>query len=129
MGWETISIIIGAILALSGIVGIFLANTKNNLIKTQTDNYNKTIDSYKGIVEAQEQKIGFLTEEMKLLRADHTENVKLIGQLQGELKGWKELPIRELAEHMAYVSEVQYIIAKHLKIDHLPQLKVKKPKK
>jgi len=126
MAWETISVIIGIILGVSGLLGVFWANTKNNLIKTQESNYQKTIDSYKEVIVAQDEKMKVLTEEVKELRGLHTESVKMIGQLQGELKSWKELPIRELADHMSYVTELQYIMAKHLGIDHLPELKTKR---
>ena len=126
MAWETISVIIGIILGVSGLLGVFWANTKNNLIKTQESNYQKTIDSYKEVIVAQDEKMKVLTEEVKELRGLHTESVKMIGQLQGELKCWKELPIRELADHMSYVTELQYIMAKHLGIDHLPELKTKR---
>ena len=70
--------------------------------------------------------MNILTNEVKELRALHTDSVKMIGQLQWELKSWKELPIRELADHMSYVTELQYIMAKHLGIDHLPELKTKR---
>ena len=126
MAWETISVIIGIILGVSGLLGVFWANTKNNLIKTQESNYQKTSDSYKEVVAAQDEKMNILTNEVKELRALHTDSVKMIGQLQGELKSWKELPIRELADHMSYVTELQYIMAKHLGIDHLPELKTKR---
>ena len=126
MAWETISVIIGIILGVSGLLGVFWANTKNNLIKTQESNYQKTIDSYKEVIAAQDEKMNILTNEVKELRALHTDSVKMIGQLQGELKSWKELPIRELADHMSYVTELQYIMAKHLGIDHLPELKTKR---
>lgn len=125
MAWETISVIIGIILGVSGLLGVFWANTKNNLIKTQESNYQKTIDSYKEVIVAQDEKMKVLTEEVKELRGLHTESVKMIGQLQGELKSWKELPIRELADHMQYVTEIQYIMAKHMGINHLPELKIK----
>ena len=125
MGWETISVIVGIILGVSGLLGVFWANTKNNLIKTQESNYQKTIDSYKEVIVAQDEKMKILTEEVKELRGLHTESVKMIGQLQGELKSWKELPIRELADNMQYVTEIQYIMAKHMGIDHLPELKIK----
>lgn len=124
--WQIIAIAVSVALGISGIVGIFYANAKNTLAKTTTENYDKTIKSYKDIVESQELKINTLTDDMKELRAMHTENVKMIGQLQGELQTWKQLPIKELADNMAYVSEVQYIMAKHMGIDHLPTLKVKR---
>lgn len=125
--WQIITIVVGVLLSLSGVFGIFYANARNKLAKTTTENYEKTILSYKDIVESQALKITTLAEEMKELRVMHTENVQNIGQLQGELNTWKQLPIRELAEHMSYVSEVQYIMAKHMGIDHLPKLNVKKP--
>lgn len=124
--WQIAAIALSIILAVSGIVGVFYANAKNKLAKTTTENYEKTIKSYKEIVESQELKINTMLDDMKELRSMHTENVKMIGQLQGELKSWKELPIRELADHMSYVTELQYIMAKHLGIDHLPELKTKR---
>lgn len=127
--WQITSIAVGIILGISGIVGIFYANAKNSLAKTTTENYEKTIKSYKDIVESQELKINTLTDDMKELRAMHTENVKMIGQLQGELQTWKQLPIKELAENMAFVTEVQYIMAKHMGIDHLPTLKTSSRRK
>lgn len=127
--WQIAAIIVSVILAISGIVGVFYANAKNSLAKATTENYEKTIKSYKDIVESQELKIGTLSEDVKELRALHTESVKMIGQLQGELSTWKQLPIKELADNMAFVTEVQYIMAKHMGIDHLPTLKVKNRRK
>lgn len=123
--WQIASIVVAVLLAISGIVGIFYANAKNTLAKATTENYEKTIKSYKDIVESQEIKINTLSDDMKELRHMHTENVKMIGQLQGELQTWKQLPIKELADNMAFVTEVQYIMAKHMGIDHLPTLKTK----
>ena len=127
--WQIASIVVAVLLAISGVVGIFYANAKNSLAKTTTENYEKTIKSYKDIVESQEIKINTLTDDMKELRQMHTENVKMIGQLQGELQTWKQLPIKELAENMAFVTEVQYIMAKHMGIDHLPTLKTSSRRK
>lgn len=127
--WQIASIAVGIILGISGIVGIFYANAKNSLAKTTTENYEKTIKSYKDIVESQELKITTMSEDIKELRVMHTESVKMIGQLQGELSTWKQLPIKELAENMAFVTEVQYIMAKHMGIDHLPALKTSSRRK
>lgn len=121
--WQIASIVVGIILGISGIIGIFYANAKNSLAKTTTENYEKTIKSYKDIVESQELKINSLLEDMKDVRAMHTENVKLIGELQGELRTWKQLPIKELSDNMAFVVELQYLMAQHLGMDHLPPLK------
>ncbi|MFA5999222.1 MAG: hypothetical protein WC747_04355 [Candidatus Babeliales bacterium] len=121
--WQIAAIALSIILAVSGIVGVFYANAKNKLAKTTTDNYEKTIKSYKEIVESQELKINTLTEDMKEMRSLHTESVKMIGELQGELRTWKQLPIKELSDNMAFVVELQYLMAQHLKMDHLPPLK------
>lgn len=121
--WQVAAIILTIILAVSGTVGIFYANAKNKLAKTTNDNYEKTIKSYKDIVESQELKINVLTEDMKEMRVLHTESVKMIGELQGELRTWKQLPIKELSDNMAFVVELQYLMAQHLKMDHLPPLK------
>lgn len=120
--WQIISIVVGAVLALSGVVGVFYANAKNKLTKTTNENYEKTIKSYKDIVESQDLKINTLLEDTKELRAMHTESVKMIGQLQGELNTWKQLPIKELSENMAFMVELQYLMAKHIKMDHLPPM-------
>lgn len=127
--WQIASIVVAVLLAISGVIGIFYANAKNSLAKTTTENYEKTIKSYKDIVESQELKIVTLADDIKELRTLHTESVKMIGQLQGELSTWKQLPIKELAENMAFVTEVQYIMAKHMGIDHLPTLKTSSRRK
>lgn len=124
--WQIASIVVAVLLAISGVVGIFYANAKNSLAKTTTENYEKTIKSYKDIVESQEIKINTLTDDMKELRQMHTENVKMIGQLQGELQTWKQLPIKDLSDNMAFIVELQYLMAQHLKMDHLPELKLKR---
>lgn len=121
--WQIAAIVISLVLSISGIIGVFYANAKNKLAKTTNDNYEKTINSYKDIVDSQERKIGVLTEDMKEMRSLHTESVKMIGQLQGELSTWKQLPIKELSDNMAFVVELQYLMAQHLKMDHLPPLK------
>jgi len=118
--WQIITAVLGISVALSGTFAVFYTNARNTVIKTQSDNYDKTIDSYKEVVTAQEEKMKLLTSEVRDLRALHTDSVKMIGQLQGELKSWKELPIREMASHMQYVTELQYIMAQHMGIDHLP---------
>lgn len=125
--WQIAAVIVSLILAVSGVVGVFYANAKNKLAKTTNDNYEKTIKSYKDIVESQERKIGVLSDDMKEMRALHTESVKMIGQLQGELSTWKQLPIKELSDNMAFIVELQYLMAQHLNMDHLPTLKVRVP--
>ena len=124
--WQTFLTIIGVSIALSGSFAVFWTNSRNTMIKTQGENYEKTVTSYKEVIAAQDERMRTLTGEVKELRALHTDSVKMIGQLQGELKSWKELPIRELADHMSYVTELQYIMAKHLGIDHLPELNNKR---
>jgi hypothetical protein len=127
--WQIAAIAFSLVLGISGIGGVFYANAKNKLAKTTTENYEKTIKSYKDIVESQEIKINTLTDDMKDLRSMHTENVKMIGQLQGELQTWKQLPIKDMADNMAFIVELQYLMAQHLKMDHLPDLKLKNPRK
>ena len=125
--WQIAAIVVSIVLAVSGIIGVFYANAKNKLAKTTTENYEKTIKSYKEIVESQELKINSLTDDMKEMRNLHTESVKMIGELQGELRTWKQLPIKELSDNMAFVVELQYLMAQHLKMDHLPPLKPRMP--
>jgi len=125
--WQLISVAVGAIVGITGVIAIAYANAKNTLVKTTTENYERTIKSYKDIVESQELKIGTLSDDIKELRSLHTDSVKMIGQLQGELSTWKQLPIKDLAENMSFIVELQYLMAQHLNIDHLPPLTLKKP--
>lgn len=124
--WQIAAIAFTLLIGISGIIGIFYANAKNKLAKTTTENYEKTIKSYKDIVESQELKINTMIDDMKELRTMHTDNVKMIGQLQGELQTWKQLPIKDLSDNMAFIVELQYLMAQHLKMDHLPELKLKR---
>jgi len=125
--WQLISVAVGAIVGITGVIAIAYANAKNTLVKTTTENYERTIKSYKDIVESQELKIGTMSDDIKELRTLHTDSVKMIGQLQGELSTWKQLPIKDLAENMSFIVELQYLMAQHLNIDHLPPLTLKKP--
>lgn len=125
--WQLISVAVGAIVGITGVIAIAYANAKNTLVKTTTENYERTIKSYKDIVESQELKIGTMSEDIKELRTLHTDSVKMIGQLQGELSTWKQLPIKDLAENMSFIVELQYLMAQHLNVDHLPPLTLKKP--
>ena len=95
--WQLISVAVGAIVGITGVIAIAYANAKNTLVKTTTENYERTIKSYKDIVESQELKIGTMSDDIKELRTLHTDSVKMIGQLQGELSTWKQLPIKDLA--------------------------------
>lgn len=120
MSWEIVSLVLGVVLGVSGIAGVFYANSKNVQLKTQDENNRRTIETYKELVAVQDEKMNSLSAEIRDLRESHTENVKLIGQLQGELKSWKELPIKELAANIKYVTELQYLMAQHMGMKDLP---------
>lgn len=110
--------------AIGAIVGIFFANSKNKYSSTTQDNYEKTIESYKEVVSGQNAKISSQTDEIRQLRLDHSTSMKEIGKLQGELKSYKELPLKELSDNLKVVTQLTTLIAAHLKIDGLDKIKL-----
>lgn len=125
MPWYTIvALAVTTSIAASAIVGIFIANSRNKFKTTTDANYLKTIESYKEVVVGQNAKIASQTDEIKQLRSDHSESMKQIGQLQGELKSYKELPLTELSNNLKVVTQLTTLIAAHLKIDGLDKIGV-----
>jgi hypothetical protein len=50
-------------------------------------------------------------QRLHILEEQNIENVKHIGELQGQVKAYKELPLRELADGMKQISQVNEGIA------------------
>lgn len=125
MPWYAIlALAISTITAVAVVFGVFFANFRNKYSSTTDDNYLKTIESYKEVVNGQNLKIQGQSDEIKQLRTDHSESMKEIGKLQGELKSYKELPLQQLSENLIIVTKLCTLIAAHLKIDGLDQIGV-----
>lgn len=100
----------GGTLVAAIFVGIFQFRKTNKTISKEDDtNYQQAIKSYEFVVNGYKEQVARLTEEIATLRARHTaeianlqsghaESLKLIGQLQGELKSYKELPLKSIAD-------------------------------
>ncbi len=122
MNFQEISVILGSITIISATIGVFIANSKNKFFETQKVNYESTIQSYQDVIDSLKTKNDFYEKEIKELRVMHTENVQQIGELKGELKSYRELPLKEIAENQKVITTVQLLIAEHLKVDGVDDL-------
>lgn len=125
MAWYSIlALALSSITTLALLAGVFYANSRNKYTSTTTANYEATIKSYEDVVKVQDSKIALQSDEIKELRHAHNESMREIGKLQGELKSYKELPLQSLSENLKVVTQLTTLIAAHLKIDGLDQIKI-----
>jgi len=71
----------------------------------------QTITNYEQLTAAQEKRIAVLEEQSKVDHKNHLENIKAIADLQGQIKVYKELPLREMAKAMQDISDGNKAIA------------------
>ena len=71
----------------------------------------QTITNYEQLSVAQEKRIAALEEQSKVDHKNHLENIKAIADLQGQIKVYKELPLREMAKAMQDISDGKKAIA------------------
>lgn len=71
---------------------------------------NQTITNYKLLTESQEKRIAALEEQKKLDQETQVENIKAIADLQGQLKTYKDLPLKEIAEALGKISNSNELI-------------------
>lgn len=71
----------------------------------------QTITNYEQLSVAQEKRIAVLEEQSKVDHKNHLENIKAIADLQGQIKVYKELPLREMAKAMQDISDGNKAIA------------------
>ena len=71
----------------------------------------QTITNYEQLSVAQEKRIAALEEQSKVDHKNHLENIKAIADLQGQIKVYKELPLREMAKAMQDISDGNKAIA------------------
>lgn len=119
---EKVIAILGGVTVVSAMIGVFIANSKNKFFETQKINYESTIQSYQDVIDGLKTKNDFYEKEIKELRIMHTDNVQQIGELKGELKSYRELPLKEIAENQKVITTVQLLIAEHLKVDGVDDL-------
>lgn len=126
MPWYAIlALALSTVASVGVVIGIFFANVRNKYSSTTDENYLKTIESYKEVVAGQNAKLETQNDEIKQLRLDHSESMKEIGKLQGELKSYKELPLKDISDNMKIVTQLTTLIAAHLKIDGLDKIELK----
>lgn len=66
----------------------------------------QTLKNYKDLVESQDKRIKALEDQRLEDQRQHVENIKAIADLQGQVKVYKELPLKELAEGMKRNNEL-----------------------
>lgn len=81
--------IIGSIALVGGALLVLLSNRN----KAATEAQNRLIQAQK--------------DRLDILEKQHIESAKLIGQLQGQLTAYKDLPLKEIAHSMKAISEGQ----------------------
>lgn len=125
MPWYGIlALALSTVTAISVVVGVFFANSRNKYTAITNTNYETTIKSYEDVVKGQNSKISLQADEIRELRQAHNQSMQEIGKLQGELKSYRELPLQQLSENLKVVTQLTTLIAAHLKIDGLDQIHV-----
>ena len=123
MPWYSIlALALSSFTILGVLAGVFWANMRNKYATTTKENYENAVESYKEVVKGQNAKIQQQSDQIDQLRIDHNTNMKEIGYLQGELKSYKQLPLKELSENLMVVTKLTTLIAAHLKIDGIGEI-------
>jgi predicted phage tail protein len=71
----------------------------------------QTITNQKELIDTYEKRITALEQQKEEDHKTQLENVRAIADLQGQIKVYKELPLREMARAMQEISEVNKTIA------------------
>lgn len=97
---QSVQDIIIAITVIGGSWGFYRA-------RKPSQDTNKRIETLQGLVEDYEKRIKLLEEGKKEDAQLHIDNAKAIADLQGQIKVYKELPLRELADGIARLNTGQ----------------------
>lgn len=100
--------VIGVILALAGLIALVLVATRRNVDKEVQKNQDTLIQTLKD-------RLDIVESENKELKKSHIDNARSIGDLQGQIKVLRDIPLKEIAVSMAKVAESQEHIIKLLK--------------
>lgn len=96
-------------ISFSNFIGVsgYVAGVAGAVFYARSKVPNQTIENYKQLAEAQEKRISALEAQVKVDRQNHLDNIKAIADLQGQLKTYKELPLREMADAMEKISATE----------------------
>ena len=123
MNWFSVVLTaLSIIVGVSGAVALYVANYKNKYKEAEQQNYKNAVDSYKVTNDALSKQLSHQGGEIKELRVMHNESTRRIGELKGELKTYKELPLRELSTNQKIITEVLMLMAKHLKVEGINEV-------
>ena len=88
---QTTQNIVTLIVVLAGAFGLYK-------VRKPSQDTKKRLDTLEGLVNDYEKKFSVLEQQAKTDAQLHMENAKSIADLQGQIKVYKELPLRELAD-------------------------------
>jgi predicted RNase H-like nuclease (RuvC/YqgF family) len=111
-----VEIVVGLIV-FGGVLGITWANFKNKNKAQAVKIDNNALTAAKSLIEVQKEQLENSKTEMKDLQDKHIQNQREIGELRGELKSLKEVPLRQISQALKQISDNQVLIAEHLGID------------
>lgn len=94
---EIIKLIEGT-LVIAGISAIFFAVFKDRTTRAIIDQQKQLIDTQK--------------ERIDLLEAQHIENARAIGELQGEVNAYKKIPLEDIAKSLKEIAKSNNLILK-----------------
>jgi hypothetical protein len=75
-------------------------------LRKPSQDTDKRIETLTGLVEDYEKRIKFLEDKIKEDAQLHVDNARAISNLQGQIKVYKDLPLRELADGIKEVVKV-----------------------
>lgn len=120
MEWLQIVIgVLGVSTTIAVVTGIFVANMRNKFATTERSNYEKALASYKNLLDAKGDEIRQLRDETKELRNMHSDSMREIGKLQGQVDAYSKLPLQEISQNQKVITQIQILIAKHMGVDGL----------
>ena len=111
------------IIVVVGIVAAAVASFRNRFKNETRQNDIDALTAAKALIDVQKEQLDNSKEEIKDLQDKHIQNQREIGELRGELKSLKEVPLRQISQALKQISDNQVLIAEHLGIDGFKPLK------
>lgn len=100
--------ILGVIAGVAGVIALIWLFVRRNISTDVQKNQTELIQTLKD-------RLDIMETENKELKKSHIENARNIGELQGQVKVLRDIPLKEIAESMAKVSQSQEHIIQLLK--------------
>lgn len=111
----TVALAIESAILIAGILGIAWANFRNK-DKSQTDtNLKEALAGSQALVSVLKEQNEKYVQDLKDLQDKHFANQKEIGELRGELKTLKEIPLKEIAAQMKSLNKSITDMPDHLR--------------